>query len=176
MSNVFVCAAEQIAAPLPNQNDAASSRYRLLCDFLVWELSALFNAHYLTALAYDPAHSIAGFFDGALTAVIPVSPNAITHPNVVVSTVSTVNALAFFVPDMIICLSGGLDPVDAAVSAIATLKTGAIADGVLWRDASNLGPGLPYPPQPVYAPGVTPATASAIWAPTDMSPQTRLGR
>ena len=139
MSNVFVCGAEGLALPQPGENDDNSARYSLVVAFLVWELSALFNVRYLTNLAYDPASSIGGFFNGALTAVIPVSPNAITHPNVVVTTSTIPLAIIGFGADLIINLNGGISPNAVLQSEIATLQAQAFSSGVLWRDAANIG-------------------------------------
>lgn len=107
-------------------------------SWLQSELGALFNARYMTALAYDPSVSIAGFLGGIWGVVIPVSPNAITHPNVVVSQVTIANAITVFGANMIMNIGGGIAPNATLQSSISALQAQALSSGVLWRDAGNL--------------------------------------
>jgi hypothetical protein len=102
----------------------------------------------MTALAYDPSVSIAGFMTGIWGAVIPVSPNAISHPNVVVSQVTIANAISTYGANMIMNLSSGISPNATLLSGIAALKSQALSSGVLWRDAGNLDTSFHIPDPP----------------------------
>jgi len=145
VSNVYICGAEGLTLPAAADGvsgDFNAFRWNQLNDWLAAELRALFNTNFITNLAYDPTTALANFFAGIWGNVIPVSPNVIQHPNIVISQVAISGAITTFAANMIIDLSGGVSGAATAVLAaeILTLQNQALASGVLWRDASNIGP------------------------------------
>lgn len=143
MSNVYICSAETLTLPAAGDVNADFNAFRWnqVLQFITFELLALFNTRFVTNLAYDPTSSVSSFMSGLWGSVIPVSPNAISHPNVVVTTVAPASAITVFGANLIYDLSGGgKSPNAIQAAAVATLKAQALAVGVPWRDASNIGP------------------------------------
>ena len=121
-------------------------------QFITFELLALFSARFVTNLAYDPTSSLSSFMSGLWGSVIPISPNAISHPNIVVTTVAPASAISAFSANIISDLSGGgVAPNAVQAAAITTLKAAAITAGIEWRDAANISL-LPVALRPVVVP------------------------
>jgi len=157
---VYVCGSESLTLPvLVNGTETVcynNFRYHLVLDWLTFELTALHNVGLLTSLAYDSVSTLSMFFNGQAARAFPIGN--------IPSIVSLANAITVFGAQLIMNVGGGYNSVVEA-DAVQALEAQALAAGVLWRDASNIGyVNLPYPVPPVGAIFTLPQDAPYQWS------------
>jgi hypothetical protein len=151
MVNVFVCGAEALTVPLPTDADFNARRFAAVRDFLTFELAALLSAGLITSVNYEPTTAVAMFFDGTVSTVCPAGVTPVAVRFAQVTTTFAIDSTL-----MVYHINGGQNFNAATLAAIATIKAQAIAAGVLWRDACNLGANDPLGPDKPRGPSSKP--------------------